>query len=375
MERDNKELIKWMPAFIFAVLLIIIYKILDNFLEISYVFNNFIKIISPVLIGILISYLLYIPCRKLEVMYNKSKVRFISKGSRGFSILSVYLLFILIIGIVIKFAIPVLYKNVVELVNNVPTYYSSMIESANNIPEDSILNSFNLQEKIADLSSINLAKYIDIGNIGQYAKGALGILTNLFSIFISIIISVYVLIERRSIVIFLNKLNNSLFKKSTCENVRKYFKKANEVFFIFIGSRVLDSIINWIIATIILLLLDVKYAFLLGILAGVFNLVPYFGSILSTIIIAFITIFTGGLGTALTTLVLLIVFQQIDANIIAPKIMKSSLNISPILVILSIMVGGAYFGVLGMFLAVPVITVLKTILLDYIEFKQKQKVS
>ena len=116
-------------------------------------------------------------------------------------------------------------------------------------------------------------------------------------------------------------------------------------------------------------LLKVKYAVLLGFLIGVLNIIPYFGAIIGVIISIIITIFTGGLGQAIWMALIVIVLQQIDANIINPKILGNSLNLSPILVIFAVTVGGTYFGVIGMFLGVPVIAFLKLILEDFIEIK------
>ena len=102
-------------------------------------------------------------------------------------------------------------------------------------------------------------------------------------------------------------------------------------------------------------------------------MIPYFGAIIAVIIAALITILTGGVGQAVTMVIVVTILQQIDANIINPKIIGNSLKISPLLVIFAVTIGGAYFGVWGMFLAVPVIAVLKLVVTDYIEYKNKVK--
>ena len=112
---------------------------------------------------------------------------------------------------------------------------------------------------------------------------------------------------------------------------------------------------------------------MLGFLIGLFNVIPYLGAIVAVLISSIITIFTGGVTQALIMLVAVIVLQQIDANIINPKILGTSLEISPILIIFSVTILGAYFGVLGMFLAVPIIAVLKVIIEDFIEYREQIK--
>ena len=119
-------------------------------------------------------------------------------------------------------------------------------------------------------------------------------------------------------------------------------------------------------------ILKVEYAILLGFIIGLFNLIPFFGAIIAVFIAVFITICTGGLSKAVWLAVIIIIAQQIDANIINPRIMSDKLKISPILVIFSVTFAGAYFGVLGMFLAVPVAAMLKLIINDYLDNKTEK---
>jgi predicted PurR-regulated permease PerM len=119
--------------------------------------------------------------------------------------------------------------------------------------------------------------------------------------------------------------------------------------------------------------MGVKYAPLLGFIIGLFNVIPYFGAIVAVIIAIVITIFTGGIGQALWLGIIITVLQQIDANIINPRILGTSLNLSPILVIFSVTIGGAYFGVLGMFLGVPVTAFLKIIIEEFLDAKIAKK--
>ena len=137
------------------------------------------------------------------------------------------------------------------------------------------------------------------------------------------------------------------------------------------SSQILDAIIVGILTAIAMSLLGVKYAVLLGFFIGLSNLIPYFGAIVGVGISIIITIFTGGFGQAIWMAIIVIILQQIDANIINPKIVGNSLEISPLLVIFAVAIGGAYFGILGMFLAVPVCTVIKLLIEEYIDYKQR----
>ena len=185
--------------------------------------------------------------------------------------------------------------------------------------------------------------------------------------------SVYILLDRTRIINYIRKLNIALFKEETSKKVNNYIIKANNVFLKFVSSQILDGIIVGIIVTITLLILRVKYAVLLGFLIGLFNIIPFYGSIFAIAIATIVTLFTGGFSKAILMLVIVVILQQIDANIINPKIVGKALKIRPILVIFSVTIFGAYFGVIGMFLAVPIVAVIKIITDDYIESKNKEK--
>ena len=117
-------------------------------------------------------------------------------------------------------------------------------------------------------------------------------------------------------------------------------------------------------------ILGVKYAVLLGFMIGLFNLIPYLGAIIAVVIAGLITLLTGGIYQAIWMLVIVIILQQIDANIINPKIIGNSLQISPILIIFSVTIIGSYFGIMGMFLAVPIVAVIKLMINDFIKYKE-----
>ena len=207
----------------------------------------------------------------------------------------------------------------------------------------------------------------------SYVISAYNIVTSLFDVFVSIVVSIYVLSERDDILKFLKKCAYAMFKEKTYKNMEKYFNNSNEIFFKFIASQFLDAVVVGVLVTIAMSIMGIKYAPLLGFFIGLFNMIPYVGAIIAVAISAVITLITGGLSQAIWMLIVVIVLQQIDANIINPNIIGQSLKVSPLLVIFAITVGGAYFGMLGMFLAVPVIAIVKIIIEDYVDLKLKRK--
>lgn len=375
MDEVKKKFSKWMYYFLLAVAIIIVYKFFDNFTAIGETIGNFFGVIKPFFAGALLAYLLYIPASRIEKKLTKSKRKFLKHKSRGLSVLITYILAILVIILLVNVILPVVLESVMELVNNFQWYWNTAIEKLNALPEDSILKSQQAEDVIKNvgeaIQNIDLKQYINTEKITGYVKSVLGVASGIFNIFVSIVVSVYILLQRNQIINFFEKLTMAIFDKKTCDKIEKYIDSTNKIFFKFISSQLIDAIIVGILVTIAMSIIGVKYSVLLGFMIGLFNIIPYFGAIIAVAISILITVITGGISKALIMAIVVIILQQIDSNIINPKIIGNSLEISPLLVIFAVTVGGAYFGVLGMFLAVPVVAVLKIVVNDWIEFKSK----
>ncbi len=324
--------------------------------------------------ALILAYLFYLPCRKIENSFKKSKNKFVKRKARWLSIFTVYIITLILILIIVKFIVPTVYESFADLISTLPTYYNNMKQTISQIPEDSILSNIDFMSIIENLEEINLQDYFNLEMITEYAKGIIGFAMTIFDVFVTIIVSIYLLAERREIVDFAKKLCGALFDNSTYKAIGKYFRESNEIFFRFISSQLLDGIVVGILTSIVMSILHVKYAILLGFMIGLFNLIPYLGAIVAVVIAIIITIFTGGFTQSLWMAILVIILQQIDANIINPKIIGNSLKISPILIIFSVTVIGSYFGIMGMFLAVPIVAIIKLFIQDYIKYKEMKEV-
>lgn len=359
----------WLFFFTIGICLMLAYKIIESIGSLTSVIGGLISTVSPFLAGLLMAYLLYIPENKIERSYKNVKPKFIRKNARKFAIFTTYILAILICIIVINFILPVLIESINELICNLEGYYSKIIETYNNLPDDSIFKTEKVYTALKELQNFDIQKYLSMDRITGYVKGVVGFATGIFDVFVAIVVSIYILAERNEILMFFKKVIKTMFKEKTVKNIEKYFYRANSVFFKFISSQFIDAVIVGVLATILMKLLKIKYASLLGFSIGLFNMIPYFGAIIAISISAIITLITGGLSKAAIMLVSIIILQQIDANIINPKIIGDSLEISPILVILAVTIGGGYFGIIGMFLGVPVVAILKILVNDYIDNK------
>ena len=380
---NNKEWKRWIFWFSFAVASIIVYKTIDSVSTIFNAITGFLNLLMPFFLATLLAYILYMPSKKIEDKLSKLKGGFLKKHRRGFSVLIVYIIVVLIIFISFNFLIPTIITSVKDLLKNLPEYYNNRLEYFSNINDESLLAKLNVKHYANELKKTDIVdniiseaiKYINIDNMASYIKGIINATTFIFDIFVTIIVSIYILLERSDIKSFLRNLSNAIFDEKTNNKITKYYRRTNGIFFTYITSQIIDAFIVGIITTIAMLILKVKYAVLLGVIIGLFNVIPYFGAIIGIIISIIITIITGGVFQAIWMAIIVIVLQQIDANIINPKILGSSLNLSPILVIFGVTVGGTYFGPLGMFLAVPVVAFIKLMLEDFIEMKNSSNVN
>lgn len=372
--KKERKWTKWLYYFSLAICVVAVYKTLDSFPAILGWFSKLLDVLMPFILGILIAYIFYLPCRALEKHYKKSKIKVIKNKARIFSIITAYIVAILFIILIFNFVLPTVTQSIIDLANSLPNYYQSAIENLKNLPEDNILNKLDIKNMLNDMEAINIKHFFSVNTVTGYIKSAMDLVSGIFGIFVSIVTSIYLLYERTEILNFAKKLCRAIFNNSTYKKVGAYFSKTNEIFFRFISSQFIDAIVIGILVSIAMLILNVKYSVLLGFFIGLSNMIPYWGAIVGVGISIIITIFTGGIGKAIWMGIIVIILQQIDANIINPKIVGNSLKISPLLVIFAVTVGGAYFGILGMFLAVPVATVIKILINDYVEYKNKDNV-
>lgn len=369
MENKKEKIRKWGFWFLLGLSLIVILKCLDNFTAVTDVIGNFLNIIAPFFVGIFIAYILYMPCRKFETLFRRSKVKFLKRRARTFSIITVYLIIVAIIVILFSFIFPVVWDSVVDFVSNIQSYYETAIERYNNLPQDSILKSQQVNDFIDSIRHIDIREYFNFDRVMEYISGAISAVTGIVDVFVAVIVSIYVLAERGKILTFVKRFAEAIFKERTYKNIDKYYKHSNEIFFRFVASQFLDAVVVGILVTIAMTIMGIKYAPLLGFFIGLFNMIPFVGAIIAVGVSAIITLITGGLSQAIWMLIVTIILQQIDANIINPKIVGKSLKISPILVLFAVTIGGAYFGILGMFLAVPVIAIIKILIEDFVDYR------
>ena len=136
---NKKNITKWMYWFTFAVAIILIYKLLDNFSQIGNWLEKFFSIMMPFIIGVLISYILYLPCQKIEGLFNNIKI--LKKKSRILAVFSVYLMVIILFMLAARFLVPVISQSFIDLKDNFQNYLNIAMQKINELPDDSIFKS------------------------------------------------------------------------------------------------------------------------------------------------------------------------------------------------------------------------------------------
>lgn len=382
MEQKWKSFSIYKKGLLILLLAIIGYNVVVNMHIFTGILGEFFRILTPFVIGTAIAYLLSRPIIKFAAFYEKCNARFVKKKAYVLAVISVFLLLLLAVTIVILYISPIITNNIGDLIGNLDVYYADVMAWINSIEPHHFLYSF-----LPDGDHITSTELLNAIPLGDADLDVLGFITNgLMTAFANIInvttgiinfgmgliIALYLSIYKTSVLALINRISLALLKPKTVAFIKTYIHKSNEVFYKFIAAQSLDALILGTVATILLAFLRVEYAVTFGILLGVFNMIPFFGSIIATLIVVVVTFFTGSAQQALITFGALLALQQLDAQFVNPKITGDSLGMNPLVIVTAILIGGAYLGVLGMFISVPVAGILKIFLEDFLVYREKK---
>jgi len=378
---NKKELLynasRFLKYFLFAAAVIVFYKTVDNLGAIFSSVVHFFSFFTPLLIALLLVFFLRRPASWLESRFLACRAGFVRRFARGLSVLVVYLALLGLLGVIIGSLLPMLISGLGEFAEQIPSYLKNLQEVAAQVQSsDSPFAQLGLWSWVKGLSSeklLGLLPAFDGENIATYLNSAKNFSSSLFTVFVSVVLSVYILLERRMLGNFVCRVGRLLFKPAFAARASEYLHRANTVVFHYFFGQICDSLIVSVLAAIILSILGVPYGVVLGFLFGLFNLIPYFGPIFIFFVVILITFLSCGWVTALWAAVLLLVMQQLDANIMNPKILGTTMDISPFWVILSVTIGGDLFGMAGMLFSVPVFAVLRLFVLDYMDYRERKK--
>jgi predicted PurR-regulated permease PerM len=357
--------------FILALCILLAIKILFDYDSLAGGIGRVMGIFAPFIAGFLIAFCVNLPVAWLEDKLRRVKAKrlgWVRKFSRGFSIMITMIVLITVFVFGLSRLIPMIYNNMMQLTRILPDMMEQTLNAVKGLPFAADLGI----DKWADsMLADNPFSMVEL-NVAESISLAQGLFSGVFAVFLAFVSAVYFILEYNSVKAFLERLIMAISNEKKRNATMKYVKLVNRSFRKFLGCQLLDSLILGTITTIVFLILRSPYALTLGMLLGVLNIIPYFGSIFGSAVAVFITAFTNGWETALLTALILLIIQQIDGNFINPKIMGKSFKLSPVLVIIGITVGGAIGGVPGMIFAIPVVNVLKTVLVEFIESREAQ---
>ncbi len=359
----------WFPLFIFAVAVICFYKIVDMLPDIFKGFLDFTAILTPFIVGIVIAFLLYRPVKKLEGLIGKSNKKFFKSHARGFSVLICYVVLIIAIATVLYLILPRIFASIVNLVNGLPEYYASAIKYIEELAgSDKKIMGFDVTEITKKINIGSLFSFLNFETITKYAQSVFKATGAIVDFSMSLVVSVYVLLSSDHLIRVVYKLLTLLFPKKKLADFYDFLTRTCEIFYNYVYSQLLDALVVTALCFVTFSIIRVPYALLFAVIMGLSNLIPYFGALIggfSVVLVNLIT--TGSILKSIIVLICVIASQQLDANVIQPKIVADSVGLRPIYVLLAITVGGGLFGFVGILIGVPVLAVIRMIVLNYIQ--------
>lgn len=268
---------------------------------------------------------------------------------------------------------PQLISSINTLIDQIPGY----IESST-VFIDQLINQLNIETEVsAFLQDLSEEIFRTLNQVAReilpsILSMSINLLTLLFRLIVGIIIAIYMLLEKERFVNQVSKLVLALSSEADAKIIFKVSNLAKDKFNQFIFGKTIDSIIVGVICFIVMSLLQWPYALLISVIIGVTNMIPVFGPFIGAIP-GFIILFIVSPTTALWFILFVILLQQLDGNIIGPKILGDSVGLPTLWIMFAIIVGGGLFGLLGMFLGVPVFAVIYVIIKETVALKLKDK--
>lgn len=368
-------------ALLFVLGALLIYEFVGNFQSTLAVIGKIISLVAPFLVGAFIAFILY-PLVKFfyhKVFTGWMKMKSV-KGAKWLSILCSYLLAIGMIAILLVFIIPQVYESVREITDQLPNWYNSALAFLNNFEQAHADWTFLDYEAINNKIETALPMMIDYltsiltNLIPVIFTTSMAIVKGIISFIISIMVSVYMISDHKNIFYHFKRLIYAFLPKKSADAFRDTVRESGRIFSSFIFGKALDSLIIGIICFICMLIFRFPYAVLISVLVGITNMIPYFGPYIGGLLGGIIIIIVNPVKVIFFALLILVI-QQFDGLFLGPKILGDKTGLKPLWVIFSITVGGALFGVLGMFLGVPCVAVLSYILNRIVEhFLHKKNV-
>jgi predicted PurR-regulated permease PerM len=375
MNSEDKRKVK--VGIAIAAFAILFYLTLQNFSKVTAGFNYVIGIFTAFIIGLCIAFVLNLLMtffeKKVFHKIDPKKHPLFARAKRPICILITLIIVLSILTGLIWFIIPQLISSATTLANNIPDYLKSLEAYANSVLNDfgisadinKTINSF-----ITDISSTVLT-FVS-GAIPKILEVTSNITTGVVNIFLGFIIGIYMLAGKETLLKNCKKTLYAFVPKKGADYSLHVYQLVKVRFSGFVTGQLTEAFILAVLCFIGMTLFRMQYALLISVIIGVTNMVPIIGPIIGAIPGAIIMLMIDPM-KALWFIIYIIVLQQLESNIIYPKIVGDSIGLPGIWVIFAIMLGGELFGFAGILLGVPAFAVIYTLLNEIVTARLKKK--
>lgn len=379
--RMNKKYIQiGIIAFLVIVCSILFFFVFFQMENFKSGIRSFVATLNPILYGLIIAYLLTPIVNFLErkVFYPIALNKHDSisyKKKKAIRIVSVIITLVIIISllsILLMTVIPQVIDSVSSLSVMLPVYIAGIQNWGNNLW---IANQEWL-ETIADLINIKETNFVDffsntfVPSLQTWAKGLssgiIAALKSVWNVVIGLVISIYVLVNKELFAAQAKKIIYALFSRPRANLLIKDTRYVSNTFVGFLGGKIVDSLIIFVICLLGCSILRMPYAILISVIVGVTNIIPFFGPFIGAVPSAFLILIVDPV-KCLYFIIFVLVLQQLDGNVIGPLILGDSTGLSGFWVIFAITVFGGLWGVLGMIVGIPLFAVVYALIKRYVE--------
>lgn len=360
-------------------LTVLFFVFIQNFGIVWGGFKTLLSVISPLIIGFSIAFIVNLPMSFIERKFfsekSLGKHKWLRKIKRPFSLILGWLFIIAIFTILLMLIIPELYKTIMNFAQLLPYYMDSF-----GINVTKWLDTFHLDIEILrnfDWNSLSakLVEYLQSAGTLLVGK-TLGITTGVFNLVLNILLgfvfSCYILLSKEKLSVQLKKLYSSIVKHQVYDDTMVVLSLANETFSKFLVGQCTEALILGILCYIGMSIFGMPYALMISSLIAITALVPIFGAFIGTSIGAFMILLINPM-TALWFIVFIIILQQLEANLIYPKVVGKSVGLDGIWVLFAVTVGGRFFGAMGLLISVPVFSIIYCLIRAYVHTKLEAK--
>lgn len=379
MEKKSKclEILKTLVSnmwYIVALVAIIaiIFLMIANWGVVLAVIGKFLTILMPFILGFFFACFINPLVKRVHSLLNRIKPGKGAKIKKAFSVIISYVVVIGVITVLLIYIIPQIKASIGELGNTIQDGYQYMITHQKELNEK--IPFIGLGGGIEYIKEFAYKKIMsNSSEILPYVYHvSSSLLTTSYNVLMGLVISIYIILDMKKLKRSARKVVYALSPKKKEQEVWQTMKQCSHIFNGFLIGKMIDSLIIGILCLIAMSILKLPYALLLSLIVCITNMIPYFGPIIGAIPGVMIYLFID-IRYALIFAFMILILQQFDGLYLGPKILGDQTGIKPLWVIFGITVGGAYFGVMGMFLGVPVVAVIMYLLQLFLDKKLKKK--